>query len=137
MIIKSLDFNSFKILNKSRKKFINNVLISFLNTKCRISFIKLERFGEYSECTYRSHFEEKLDFFEFNRHLVKQISDEIIIGFDPSYLSKSGKKTYGVGYFWSGVASNVKWGMEVAEFAVIDPKLNTVFHLNAYQTLPK
>lgn len=137
MIFNTLAIDSFKSLNKSRKKFIKNVLISFLSIKGRINFLQLERFGEYSECTYRTHFEEKFDFFEFNKHLVKQITDEIIIGFDPSYLSKSGKKTYGVGYFWSGVASNVKWGMEVAGFAAIDPKLNTAFHLNAYQTPPK
>jgi len=100
LIINTLKINSFKFLNKSRKKFITNVLISFLSIKGRpessartgeaINFLQLERFGAYCESTYRTHFEEKFDFFEFNKHLVKQISDEIIIGFDPSYLSKSG-----------------------------------------------
>ncbi len=112
-------------------------MISFLSIKGRINFLQLERFGEYSESTYRNQFEEKFDFFEFNKHLVSQISDKIIIGFDPSYLSKSGNKTHGVGYFWSGVASKVKWGIEVGGFAAIDPKLNTAFHLNAYQTPSK
>lgn len=137
LIINVLRNNSFKTLNKSRKKFIKNVFISFLSIKGRINFLQLERFGEYSESTYRTHFEEKFDFFEFNKHLIKSVTEEIIIGFDPSYLSKSGKKTHGVGYFWSGVASKVKWGIEVGGFAAIDPKLNTAFHLNAYQTPPK
>jgi hypothetical protein len=52
----------------------------------------------------------------------------------PWYLSKSGKKTPGVGYFWSGVAGKSKWGLEVAGFAAIDPVLNTALHLDAYQT---
>lgn len=137
LITSILEVSQFKNLNNSRKKFIKNVLISFLSIKGRINFLQLERFGEYSESTYRNQFEEKFDFFEFNKHLVSQISDKIIIGFDPSYLSKSGNKTHGVGYFWSGVASKVKWGIEVGGFAAIDPKLNTAFHLNAYQTPSK
>ncbi len=137
LITSILEVSRFKTLNNSRKKFIKNVLISFLSIKGRINFLQLERFGEYSESTYRNQFEEKFDFFEFNKHLVSQISDKIIIGFDPSYLSKSGNKTHGVGYFWSGVASKVKWGIEVGGFAAIDPKLNTAFHLNAYQTPSK
>ncbi|PWA10539.1 hypothetical protein FNW52_18635 [Flavobacterium sp. ZT3R18] len=61
----------------------------------------------------------------------------IIIGFDPSYLSKSGKKTHRVGYYWSGVAGKAKWGLEVAGFAAIDPILNTAFHLNEFQIPPR
>jgi hypothetical protein len=137
LIISTLKNDSFRVLNKSRKKFIKNALISFLSIKGRINFLQLERFGEYSESTYRTHFEEKFDFFKFNKSLVKQITDDVIIGFDPSYLSKSGKKTHGVGYFWSGVAGKAKWGLEVAGFAAIDPILNTAFHLNAYQTPSK
>lgn len=69
--------------------------------------------------------------------MVKEITKEVIIGFDPSYLSKSGNKTHGVGYYWSGVAGKSKWGIEVAGFAAIDPILNTAFHLHAYQTPAK
>ena len=134
LIMSILNTNSFDCLNKSRKKFIMNVFLSFLSIKGRINFLQLERFGEYSECTYRSQFQERFDFFEFNKNLVNQLTQEVIIGFDPSYLSKSGKKTHGVGYFWSGVAGKSKWGLEVAGFAAIDPVLNTAFHLDAYQT---
>jgi hypothetical protein len=137
LIINVLNKNSFNGLNKSRKKFIKNVFVSFLSIKGRINFLQLERFGEYSECTYRSQFQEKFDFFEFNKNLVNQFTEKVIIGFDPSYLSKSGKKTHGVGYYWSGVAGKAKWGLEVAGFAAIDPILNTAFHLDAYQTPAK
>lgn len=141
-IIKSLIINvlkneSFVSLNKSRKKFINNVFVSFLSIKGRINFLQLERFGEYSECTYRSQFQEKFDFFEFNKSLLKEITNEVIIGFDPSYLSKSGSKTHGVGYYWSGVAGKSKWGLEVAGFAAIDPILNTAFLLMHIKLLLK
>lgn len=137
LIINTLKKECFKSLNKSRKKFIENILISFLSIKGRINFLQLERFGEYSESTYRNQFEEKFDFFELNKSLAVQTLSNIIIGFDPSYLSKSGKKTHGVGYYWSGVAGKAKWGLEVAGFAAIDPILNTAFHLNAFQTPPR
>ncbi|EKF54418.1 hypothetical protein I215_12338 [Galbibacter marinus] len=39
-------------------------------------------------------------------------SGDFTIAFDPSYVSKSGKKTPGVGYFWSGSAARAKWGLE-------------------------
>lgn len=137
LIINTLRKKCFKSLNKSRKKFIENILISFLSIKGRINFLQLERFGEYSESTYRNQFEEKFDFFELNKTLAVETLSDIIIGFDPSYLSKSGKKTHGVGYYWSGVAGKAKWGLEVAGFAAIDPILNTAFHLNAFQTPPR
>jgi len=137
LIISILNTNSFCCLNKARKKFIKNVFVSFLSIKGRINFLQLERFGDYSECTYRSQFEQRFDFFEFNKNLVNQFTEKVIIGFDPSYVSKSGKKTPGVGYFWSGVAGKSKWGLEVAGFAAIDPVLNTAFHLDAYQTPAK
>lgn len=137
LIISTLSAEYFIHLNKSRKKFIENVLISFLSIKGRINFLQLERFGKYSESTYRNQFEEKFDFFELNKSLAVQTLSNIVIGFDPSYLSKSGKQTHGTGYYWSGVAGMAKWGLEVSAFAAIDPILNTAFHLNAFQTPPR
>ena len=86
---------------------------------------------------YRSQFQEKFDFFEFNKNLVKKIVKKVIIEFDPSYLSKSISQTHGVGYYWSGVAGKSKWCLELAGFAAIDPILNTAFYLDAYQTPTK
>lgn len=134
LIMSLLKNDKFNLLSNSRKKFISSVLFSFLSIKGRINFLQLERYGEYCEQSYRESFKEKFDFLEFNKSLISKISPEVVIGFDPSYLSKSGKKTHGVGYFWSGVAGKAKWGLEMAGFAAIDPELNTAFHLNAIQT---
>ena len=135
LIINILSLKSFDAINKPRKKFIKNVFLSFLSIKGRINFLQLERYGEYSEQTYRNQFEVEFDFLEFNKNLITQfIQNPILIGFDPSYLSKSGNATPGVDYYWSGVEGKVKWGLEVSGFAAIDPALNTAFHLNAIQT---
>ena len=55
--------------------------------------------------------------------------------FDPSFISKSGKKTPGVGYFWSGCAGKTKWGLEIAGLAAIDIENHSAFHLEAVQTV--
>lgn len=136
LIINILNTNKFYSVNKSTKKFINHILILFLSVKGRINFLQMERYGCLNELSYRNNFKKDFDFFEFNSSLVATIDSNVIIGFDPSYLSKSGKSTYGVGYFWSGVANKAKWGNEIAGFAIIAPNLNTAFHLNAIQTPP-
>ena len=57
------------------------------------------------------------------------------MAFDPSYICKAGKKTPGVGYFWSGVAGRAKWGLEFCGLAVLDVSRKTAFHLFGFQTI--
>lgn len=57
------------------------------------------------------------------------------MAFDPSYISKSGKKTSGIVYFWSGVAGRAKWGLEFCGLAVLDLIRKTGFHLFGFQTI--
>ena len=66
--------------------------------------------------------------------LIKEKVSECIVVFDPSYISKSGKKTYGLGCYWSGCAGRAKRGLEICGFAAVDIALNTAFHLTAIQT---
>jgi hypothetical protein len=100
-----------------------------------MNFLQMERQGGMSEKSYRNQFEKPMDWLNFNRKLVQMnCSDEIVIGFDPSYISKSGKHTPGLGYFYSGCVGNYKKGLEIGCFAAIDIKQNTAYHLVAKQT---
>jgi hypothetical protein len=84
-------------LNKWRKDFIIKVLWLLLCIKGRVNFLQLERFGNYSEQRYRQQFETEFDFLGFNKELVfSHGSGKYAIAFDPSYISKSGKSTYGL-----------------------------------------
>jgi len=125
----------FEKLNKSRKDFIVNVLWHILSIKGKINFLQLGRFSGYSEQTYRNQFAKKFDFFSFNKLLINQVaSPERVVAFDPSYIPKAGKSTYGRGRYWSGVAKAAKWGLDICGFAVVDIINNTALHLNAWQT---
>lgn len=66
--------------------------------------------------------------------MIKERVNECIVAFDPSYIPKSGKKTFGLGMYWSGCAKRAKWGLDICGFAAVDIPNNTAFHLNAIQT---
>lgn len=123
-------------INSWRKEFVTEILILFLCIKGRINFLQLGRFGKHKEQRYRQQFEKQFDFLTFNKELIlSQGSGRYAIAFDPSYISKAGKHTPGVGYFWSGCANRAKWGLEIGGLAAIDIHNNTAFHLEAVQTM--
>jgi hypothetical protein len=137
LIINALKSCKLSILKNTHKQFILDVLISFLSIKGRINFLQLARFSQHCEQYFRINFEKKFDFQAFNFALIFQQSiEEIIIAFDPSYIPKSGKCTFGLGRYWSGCAQKVKWGLDICGFAAVDIMHNTAFHLNAIQTAP-
>ena len=60
------------------------------------------------------------------------------IAIDPSYISKVGKKTPGMGYFWSGCAGAPKWGgLEILGIALVNADTNEAVHLKAVQTIKR
>lgn len=123
-------------INQWRRSFLSETLILFMSIKGRINFLQLARYGKYKEQRYRQQFEKPFDFLTFNKELtLSQGSGRYAIAFDPSYVSKSGKKTPGVGWYWSGCANRAKWGLEIGGLAAIDIDNHTAFHLEAIQTL--
>jgi hypothetical protein len=124
-----------KNINKWRKDFMAEIFVLFLSIKGRINFYQLERYGQFSEQRYRQQFEKPFDFMELNSDLaVSYGSGRFAIAFDPSYISKSGKHTPGLGRYWSGCAQSSKWGLEISGIAAIDVDNNFAFHLEAVQT---
>lgn len=122
-------------LSKPRVRFIGVILMMYLSQRGRMNFLQMSRQGEKNEKSYRYQFEQGFDWLKFNKELInRNCSDELIIGFDPSYVSKSGKHSPGLGYFYSGCAGQYKKGLEIGSFAVIDVKQNTAYHLEATQS---
>lgn len=122
-------------ISNGRQSAIVEILMLFLSFRGRINFSQMGRQGDRYEKTYRYHFEKDFDWSTFNSEIIKEYcSEELIIGFDPSYISKSGKKTPGLGYYYSGVAGSYKRGMEIGNLAIIDIKQNTAYHYEAVTT---
>jgi len=102
---------------------------------CRYVFSNMERWGKMSEKSYRNCFKKFFDWFGFNFHILRHYGGkEIIAVFDPSYIKKSGKQTYGLGMFWSGVRQKALKGLEIGCLAFVDVAAATALHGQAVQT---
>jgi hypothetical protein len=122
-------------VKKPIAKFIIHIMELWLGMNCRYVFSNMGRWGQMTEKSYRSCFKKFFDWFSFNYALIKQhCSKEIIAVFDPSYIKKSGKHTYGIGMFWSGVRQKALRGLEIGCLGFIDIKNNTALHGIAVQT---
>jgi hypothetical protein len=77
--------------------------------------------GQHDRKKLSQRFGKIFNWFNFNFLLIQQhCSKEIIAVFDPSYIKKSGKHTYGIGMFWSGVRQKALPGLEIGCLAFVD-----------------
>lgn len=126
-----------KKVSKPVSRFIVHILKLWLGMNCRYVFTNMERWGEKVEKSYRHMFGKFFDWFSLNAELVRQYcSGEIICVFDPAFVKKSGKRTYGVGWFWSGTAQRGLKGLEVGCLCFVDVEAATALHGLAEQTPP-
>lgn len=104
------------------------------------NFSQLARYSDLSERTFRNRFQQGgFDWEKLNRKVMERRSapgDELVVAFDPAYISKSGKSTYGVGKYWSGVEKRSKDGLEIMALAAIDIDTKSCTMLEAVQTPP-
>jgi len=125
-------------VGKWQREFFVELVLVWLGLRGRYTFENLRRQGVLSAVSYRSWFRKDFDFKQFNHLLISEYtSQERIWAFDASFISKAGKHTPGLGYFWSGCAQAVKRGPEITGLAVVDALNHTALHYHAAQTLPK
>jgi hypothetical protein len=123
-------------IGKWQADFFLHVVLLWLQLRSRYSFENLCRQGKFSAFTYRKRFSAAFDFTTFNHLLISGYTGkERIIAFDPSFIAKSGKHTYGLSYFWSGCAQAMKKGLEITGIAAVDVLNHTAFHYQATQTV--
>lgn len=122
-------------IGKVQAKFIEHILMLILSLRGKVNFLQFTRYGFMNEKSYRNNFENDFDWSGFNNEFISmQCSDELIIGFDPSFIPKSGKKTPDIGYYYSGCKGSFDRGLEIGCFSIIDIKQNTAYHYRAVQT---
>lgn len=132
----SSGFHSLSI-NKWRQNFLLEIFMLYLIIPGRINFKQMSRYSKHSEQRFRNQFKKKFDFITYNSSLIKPyLGKRTVISFDPSHITKSGKKTPYLGSFWSGSDQCIKKGLEIAEFSLLDIDSNQSFHLEAAQTPP-
>jgi hypothetical protein len=80
-------------------------------------------------------FSKAFDWFRFNYEVVKaSLKGKVIAVFDPFFIKKSGKKTYGVAKFYSGTAGKALKGLEASCLCFVGVKDHTALHALAEQS---
>jgi len=131
----NLIISEIELTSKVKNKFFIHIIILSLSIRGRFNFLNMARFGKYNEKSYRNNFKLGFPFLKFNiAHVKLRKFKELILVGDASFIKKSGKKTFGLWYFWSGVASKVLKGLEIHSIGVIDINNNQAYHLHAIQS---
>ena len=100
MISKALSYQTN--VSKSFQSFFIEAMELFLTIPNRINVLQMGRFGRSSEQRFRMNLRKKFDWISFNQPLVQDGNpNRRAIAIDPSYISKSGKKTQSKKVFFS------------------------------------
>jgi hypothetical protein len=135
-IIQSL-LNSVENLTNPQKKFLLTLFSTLLVSCGRANFTNLSRYSHLSEKTYRRQYQRSFNFIKFNQQLIKQAIEPespVILAVDCSFISKNGKKTYGLDYFYNGSASKAEKGLEISAMVVVDINRKAAYNLSVQQT---
>ena len=122
-------------ISKSFQSFFIETMELFLTHTGRLNFTQMARCGRSCESRFRQNFKKAFDWFSFNRTFLEPArGHRIAIAIDPCYIPKSGKKTPGVDWFWSGCASAMKKGLEILGISIVDADARDSIFLKAEQT---
>jgi Transposase DDE domain len=97
--------------------------------------MNLSRYSFFNERTYRRWFLKSFDFMGFNHGVVGCLpAGDYVAAIDCVVQNKTGKKTYGIGSFWSTIQKRTIRGVEVSCLALVHLKLGQAFSLDGRQT---
>jgi len=84
--------------------------------------------------TVERFFDKKIDWLSLKWQMIKRvIGEEVILVADETTVSKAGKSTYGVGYFYSGLQKRAINGIQFLSFSLIDVKSRRAYPLFSKQ----
>jgi hypothetical protein len=110
-------------LSKPRRKFVAALIATILAVRGRVNYRNLARYGEYSERTYARQFAQSFPWLNYHALVIQRTlpaSHRRILVQDASFISKSGKRTFGLDWFYNGCASRAERGLEIHACAVVD-----------------
>jgi hypothetical protein len=121
---------------KVRTRILQTIFSAMLSLQYRNNFKRLSEVIRCNENTVHNWMKRTdLNLLEFNSALISsEGGGDYIVIFDPSFICKSGKRTPGLGRYWSGQAGQVKRGLDAGSLAIGDRNLHTALHLSAEYT---
>src|SRR5215510_15363864 len=126
-------------LSQPQRKFLATLFVTILVLRGRVNFRNLSRYCDYSERTIARQFRAPFDWPDFHQRVLMTAlapHSELISAQDASFIAKSGKQTFGLGYFFNGCANRAEPGLEISTLAVVDVTRRCAFTLAVAQTPP-
>lgn len=136
--ILGLIFKKVTVKNKSQRRFLEELFDLLPSIRGRFNFCNFARFSIFNEVTFRRNFSKFFDWLNFNFAVIqlglKSPTSICIAAVDASFISKAGKKTFGLDKFWSGCANATKKGLEISTLALIEVSSSIAWVLDVTQT---
>ena len=129
---------SMSSVKKPQRVFIAYLFSVLMVFQGKATFKNMSRYSSMSEKRFRRWYGRDFDFTEFNMKLLSQTipNNNACIGvIDASFMSKAGKKTDGLGWFYNGSAGESQKGLEISMIGTIDLQSNTAYALETSQTI--
>ncbi len=130
--------DAMSTVKKPQKIFISLLLSVLIVVQGKANFRNMSRYSSISEKRFSRWYRRSFDFFNLNTLMLSDViskARELIAALDASFMTKSGKRTAGLGMFWRGCNSRSEQGLELSLLSVIDLQSNTAYALDAEQTL--
>jgi len=133
-----LIFAKVIVKNKSQRNFLEELFCLLPSMRGRFTFCNFARYSKFNEVTFRRNFSKFFDWVDFNyatiSHSLGSSKSKCIVAIDASFISKAGKKTFGLDRFWSGCANATKKGLEISVLAFVEISTGLAWTLDVTQT---
>ena len=130
--------NSMSNVKQPQRLFMASLFSILMVFQGKATFRNMSRYSHLSEKCFSRWSRREFDFSSFNHLLLEQVSSAMphrIAAIDASFVSKSGKKTDGLGKFYNGSAGEAQQGLEMSLICMIDLTSNTAYALESQQTI--
>jgi hypothetical protein len=124
-------------ISTPQRKFLVTLLTTIQLVRGKMTFRNLSRYSDLHEKTYARHFRQLFDFASYNHLALTTLlpAHATKIGaIDCTVVSKSGKHTSGLDYFYHSSHERPEQCLEFSELAVVDVDYGTAYHLSMEQT---
>lgn len=122
-------------LSKPQRDFLLTFFSTLFSIRGKATIANLARHSGLSERTFRRNYRKSWGFNRLNALLLDLLGlGECIAAIDATTIPKAGRKTFGVGWFWSGSRNSMIKGLEVSCISIVSMPFRTAFALSVRQT---
>ena len=108
--------------NKKQRDFFLALISGLIGIVGKRTFRNLARYTQFTEHTFARQMSKTFDFIALNFALLEAAlkpNKTLIAAQDATFISKAGKSTNGLGYFWNGSIGKTQKGLELDTIAVV------------------